>query len=97
MYQKFLTKEILGKFPKLKETENEENPKIIAKFFCPWNNWTWYATEYDGEDTFFGLVEGFEKELGYFSLSELQSLRGPGGLKIERDMYFDGKHLGDVR
>ena len=97
MYQKFLTKEILGKFPKLKETENEENPKIIAKFFCPWNNWTWYTTEYDGEDTFFGLVEGFEKELGYFSLSELQSLRGPGGLKIERDMYFDGKHLGDVR
>jgi hypothetical protein len=39
---------------------------------------------------FFGLVEGHEKELGYFNLSELQSVKGPFGLKIERDMHFDG-------
>lgn len=38
--------------------------------------------------TFFGLVDGFEKELGYFSLSELESVKGPLGLKIERDLYF---------
>ena len=35
----------------------------------------------------FGLVEGFEKELGYFSLDELLSLKFPPlGLSIERDM-----------
>jgi hypothetical protein len=39
---------------------------------------------------FFGLVDLHEKELGYFALSELQSVRLQFGLKIERDMYFDG-------
>lgn len=88
-----LTKEILKKFPALRENEDlsaEETP-VIAKFFCPWSNWTWYATEYDGNDTFFGYVRGHENELGYFTLSELQSITGPGGLKIERDRHF-GKH-----
>lgn len=40
---------------------------------------------------FFGLVDGFEKELGYFTLSELQSIRGGLGLPIERDRFFSGK------
>jgi hypothetical protein len=49
---------------------------------------TWYATEFDGEDLFFGLVDGLEKEFGYFSLSELESVDGPFGVGIERDLYF---------
>jgi hypothetical protein len=48
---------------------------------CPKESWT--------EFMFFGLVDGHEKELGYFSLSELESVR-IHGLKIERDMHFDG-------
>jgi hypothetical protein len=36
----------------------------------------------------FGLVVGHERELGYFSLDELKSLRGPLGLPIERDLYW---------
>lgn len=39
---------------------------------------------------FFGLADLHEKELGYFTLSELQSVRLPFGLRIERDPYFDG-------
>ena len=58
------------------------------KFFTPDSNWTWYITEFDGKDIFFGLVDGFEKELGYFSLSEIKNARGPYGLKIERDLHF---------
>ena len=58
------------------------------KFFTPDSGWTWYAVEFDGQDTFFGLVDGMEKELGYFSLKELSSVRGPMGLPIERDRYF---------
>ena len=51
----------------------------------------------DIEDVqFFGLVEGLERELGYFHLSELQSVAGPFGLKIERDLHFHNKTLGDV-
>ena len=37
----------------------------------------------------FGLVQGLENELGYFNLHELQALRGPAGLKVERDRWFD--------
>jgi hypothetical protein len=42
---------------------------------------------------FFGLVQGFEEELGYFTLRELQEARGPLGLAIERDMHFGNKTL----
>jgi hypothetical protein len=67
-----------------------------VKFFTPDSNWTWLVTEFDGEDMFFGLVEGFEKELGYFSLSELENIRGPLGLPIERDLHFKPKPLEEI-
>ena len=37
---------------------------------------------------FFGLVYGHDKELGYFSLKELESVKCSFGLGIERDRYF---------
>lgn len=46
---------------------------------------------------FFGLVSGYELELGYFALSELQAVRGPLGLAIERDLYFTPATLGDLQ
>lgn len=87
---KLLTQELKKKLPPLYANEDKGNNAIaVAKFFTPWANWTWYATEFDGDDTFFGLVEGLDTELGYFSLSELESVTGPFGLKIERDAYFE--------
>ena len=59
-------------------------------------NWIWYATEFDGMDTFFGLVHGLEKELGYFSLSDLKAVRGPFGLPIERDLYWKPQTLREI-
>jgi len=44
--------------------------------------------EYDRDDLLFGLVAGLETELGYISLRELQSVTGPMGLRIERDLWF---------
>ena len=58
------------------------------KFFTPDSGWTWYPTEFDGKDIFFGLVSGLEVELCYFSLSELEAVRGPLDLPVERDLYF---------
>tara|TARA_Y100000296_G_scaffold86129_1_gene124749 strand:+ start:192 stop:467 length:276 start_codon:yes stop_codon:yes gene_type:complete len=81
---KLLTKELKKKLPPLYANEDKKDPDAIVKFFTPFSNWTWYATEFDGEDLFFGLVDGHEKELGYFSLNELESL----GSKIERDLYW---------
>ena len=81
---KLLTKALREKLPALYTNEDVADPKAVVKFFTPFSSWTWYATEFDGDDTFFGLVDGLDKELGYFSLSELESL----GPKIERDLYF---------
>lgn len=88
---KLLTKEILAKLPKLHETDGKEK-KFVVKFFTPDANWTWYAVEgeEEGDDfIFFGLVDGLEKEWGYFSLNELSTVRGRLGLPIERDRSYD--------
>jgi len=95
---KLLTQEIRNKLPKLYEQDEKGGDAIVyVKFFAPDSNpWTWYATEFDGKDTFFGLVHGFEKELGYFSLAELQKARGPLGLAIERDLYWQPTTLREI-
>ena len=45
---------------------------------------------------FFGLVDGHVKELGYFSLAELESVNGPLGLPIERDLRWQPKTLEEI-
>ena len=92
-----LTKEITTRLPALNTQENEKDPMVICKFFTVWSSWTWYAIEYDGKDLFFGYVVGHEAELGYFSLSELQNLKGPMGLTIERDLYFKPQRLSQIK
>lgn len=46
---------------------------------------------------FFGLVDGFELELGYFSLSELEGVGGGLTLPIERDRHFTPTSLKDLQ
>ena len=96
---KLLTQELRKKLPKLYETENVplEEKVAVVKFFTPWTNWTWYATEFDGKDTFFGWVHGHEREWGNFSLKELESIRGQWGLTIERDLYFNPTKIKDIK
>jgi len=93
-----LPKDVQDKLPPLHSQEGKGWDAIVqVKFFTPTSNWTWWATEYDPETrTFFGLVEGFERELGYFSLDELEAVRGPFGLGVERDLYWDPKPLKEV-
>ncbi|GAG18213.1 unnamed protein product, partial [marine sediment metagenome] len=57
----------------------------------------WYILEFDQEDLLFGLVDGFEKELGYISLNELRETTGPLGLPIERDLYWQPVPLSKVK
>ena len=88
---KLLTQEVLKGFEKQGDTSEKEakDIKVIAKFFHPFLSWTWYATEFDAEaGIFYGLVHGFEKEFGSFSLVELQSVRKMG-LGMERDRHFE--------
>ena len=96
-----LTKELRKKLPPLYSNEEVKDPMVIAKFFALASNWTWFAMEFDGEDLFFGMVHGFEKELGYFSLKELQSLTlSMGGVEIpavERDINWTPRRLSELK
>ncbi len=91
-----LTAEIREKLPALNSQENTDDPIAQVKFFLPHSNWTWYATEFDGQDLFFGLVQGLEEELGYFSLSELKSVNFHG-LEVECDLHFTPTPLSQLR
>lgn len=95
---KLLTKELLKKLPALYSQDGKGDEAVAyAKFFTPDSNWTWYATEFDPETgTFFGLVDGAEKELGYFTLAQLESVRGGFGLPVERDRYFSPTKLSEL-
>jgi hypothetical protein len=74
--------------------EDGETPGVwpVVKLFAPWGAATWLLSELDpeDEDIAFGLCDlGFGcPELGSVRLSELESVRGPGGLAIERDLHF---------
>jgi hypothetical protein len=69
-------------------TEKSEDPMAIIRLFTVDSSWVWYLTEFDGENLAFGLVVGFETELGYVSLEELSGVKGKLGLRIERDLWF---------
>ena len=91
--------EIARQLPPLYSQEEQgEHAIAVVKFFTPWTSWTWYASEYDPEKRLcFGVVVGHEREFGYFSLDELEEIRGPGGLIIERDLYWKPKPLKECR
>lgn len=93
---KLMTKQLEQCFARVGCQAESKDPLIIAKFFNPTGAGTWYASEFDGEDIFFGLVSGFDIEYGYFSLKELQEAVGPMGLPIERDVHFEPKMLGEL-
>lgn len=97
---KLLTKELLERFNKVGRQEEVKDPLVITKFFNPTGAGTWFATEYDPQSkNFFGYVSIFgdwNDEWGYFSLTELESLRGPFGLGIERDIYFKESKISEI-
>ena len=98
---KLITKKIekeLAKYPLYSQDSKGNEAVAICKFFL--QGFTWYVLEAqkNGSDyEFFGIVDGLDKEYGYFTLSQLQSLRGRWGLTVERDMYFKPTQVKDIR
>ena len=91
---RLLPGDIAGSLPPLYATENTDDPIARVKFFTPDSSWTWFVTEFDPtERRCFGLVIGHERELGYFSLDELEAVHGPLGLLIERDLFWKPRPL----
>lgn len=96
---KLLTNEQLQSIPELYASTILKDPICKFKIFLPNSNWTWYIIEIDKEDnnTCFGFVDGVEQELGYFTLSELESVKGLFGLKVELDRNFKPTKLSKIR
>ena len=96
---KLIPNTLLSDIPDLYATEGQTNPLCYVKLFTPDSNWTWYIMEFSKSDrnTCYGYVQGFEDELGYFSLSELESVRGVLGLSVERDLSFEPTRFATVK
>ena len=103
---KLMTKEIEKKLPPLYHFETSgKEPVATVKFFDPTGSWTWYVTEGqkqdDGDWLFWGAVDGFEFEYGYFTLNELKhakdNCKGIYALPIERDLYFHATPLHQLK
>ncbi len=79
----------------LYSTENQAlmEQTVYAHYFMA--NWDWFLLEYDvNTKTAFGLVNGHEPELTYFSIAELQEFnqdRQDVEFRVERDLYLDEK------
>jgi hypothetical protein len=103
---KLLPREIREQLPPLYAQDGKDGKTIAyVKYFTPSSSWTWFATEGEpvldesGKEVdfkFFGLVFGHEREFGYFLLSELEEVRGPLGLPIERDLWWKPKTLEEI-
>lgn len=100
---KLVTKEIqkrLAKYPLYSQDGKKKDAKAVCKFFLCQGVWTWYVLESDEKcEIAFGIVinGAGEGEYGYFSLSELQSIRTQFGLGVERDISFEPTNVGDIK
>lgn len=104
---KLITKEIEKKFeefPLYSQDGKGLNAEVLVKFFNPTGVGTWYITEAnkleDGDYEMFGychLGDDENAEFGNVLLSDLEDIKLPYGLKIERDMYLEnGINLGNA-
>lgn len=87
---KLLTDDIRNRLIHNNVTAREADHIPVVKLFVPWGNATWILTEMEPDGICFGLCDlGLgEPELGYVSVSELEAVKGPHGLRVERDLHF---------
>ena len=112
--------ELMAAYAHSRDT-GESGKKVIAKYFTPWANATWFITEgwpvhkdgsaltdeeiafeEPGSETdwhlfgFCDLGDPVMAELGYVMLSDMKGLKGPAGLTVERDLYYNDRTIESV-
>ena len=95
---KLITKEIEEKFEQYPLGSQENllgDAKVVVKYFNPIGVGTWLITEgnklENGDYELFGychLGDDENAEFGYVLLSDLEQIKLPFGLNIERDLYI---------
>jgi len=87
----------LAKYPLYSQDGKGEDAIVVCKFFL--QGYTWYVLEAEknGDDyEFYGIIVGQFAELGYFTLSQLESVTGQWGLRVERDRGFKPTKVKDL-
>ena len=96
-----IPKNLIGKLPKLYDTDDGKpigDKMAQLRFFFPMGSYTAYVLEHEpktGELFTLTTMDGRDWELGYSSLTEIQSI-SIGGLKVERDLYFEPTQLKNI-
>ncbi|MBX7226978.1 MAG: DUF2958 domain-containing protein [Chitinophagales bacterium] len=95
---KLISDDLIRRFAEIGDQSQVEDPIIVAKFFDPTSSATWYASAFDPERNIcMGYVTGLAyDEWGSFSIDELESLKRPFGLTIERDTSFHEKTFAEL-
>lgn len=97
---KLITKAVekeLAKYPLYSQDGKVEDAVVVCKFFL--QGYTWYVLEDEKADNdyeFFGIIVGQHTEYGYFTLSQLESVTGQWGLRVERDKGFKPTKVKDL-
>ena len=91
----------IGRYPLYSQDGRGDDAVASIKIFNPYGGQTYYLTEYDGRDTFFGVTDDGSggREYGYFSKRELEDARvnvWGSRLPLERDAYFRPTRVGKL-
>lgn len=91
------TREDLAReLPTMRDDGESSSDVASVKLFTPWAGAAWKLSEFDPAT---GIAFGWcdlglgMPELGYVSVDELLSLRGPAGLRVERDDYYSPENV----
>lgn len=84
----FSIEELRRELPTLEAIKNEPDPVVICKFSYTNLRWNWYMAAFNGEETFYGLNDGYPLIGGYYSLADLVNTYDDYGEPLERDKHF---------
>ena len=92
-----MTKAIKEQAEKQYDLGSDMEQKVVAKYFNPAGKGTWYLMNTEPKSDYaWGIVNLFDIEMGSFTISELESIKLPFGLGIERDTLFEPMKAKDV-
>src|SRR5688572_18431113 len=101
-----IDKQWMNRIPR--QPDDLEDPMLVGRFFSPVGSATWYVvsgfkdekklSRYEKDFICYGYVtlDGDTWEWGSFSIRELEAIRLMGGLRIERDEWFEPRRFSEA-
>jgi len=86
---KKIKERLIKNFKENEEAQGEKHFKVVVKLFNPVGRGYWFLTELNPDNNMaFGGAFITNWDLGGISIDEIQKVKGPLGLGIERDISF---------